>query len=474
MGSLADDTQWLDATDQAALVRNGHATPLELLDASIERAERLNPPLNALTWTWFDQARQAAASLPHIDQPFRGVPFILKDLHAAMSGTRLSNGNKALKAAAYTCDHNTTLVQRYIDAGLLIYGRGNSPEFGATPTTEPEAWGPTRNPWDTSRSVGGSSGGSAALVAAGVVPIAHANDGGGSIRIPAGFNGLVGMKGTAGRIPRGPHTGIAPMTVVVGCLARSVRDTARWYDVCNGHDMRDPYSLPRVDGWESGLGTHLGDLRGKRVAIVPNHGSATIRPELDEMVRAAGAALAADAGLQVVDGVEVNVPGLGLEWAMANLGSLLAELGDRWPGCKDDLTNEISFGLQIATEHYNLQMAANVESQRTRANEAMAAIFDQVDFLICATNPDAAYPAEVTLNTKVGELTVGPENNGALTIPANIVGNPSCQVPIGFIDGLPVGMQIIAPHHHDKLVLDLAWLVERERPWPLVAPSAPV
>jgi Asp-tRNA(Asn)/Glu-tRNA(Gln) amidotransferase A subunit family amidase len=263
------------------------------------------------------------------------------------------------------------------------------------------------------------------------------------------------------------------MTVVVGCLARSVRDTARWFDVCNGHDARDPYSLPRLDGWESGLGTHRDELRGKRVAIVPNLGGAVIRPELEELVRSAGEALAADAGLTIVDGVEVAIPGLGLEWAMANLSGLLAELGDRWPDCKDELTNEISFGLQIATEHFNLQMAANVEQRRTEANEAMAAIFDQVDFLICATNPDAAYPAEIMLNTRVGEVSVGPENNGALTIPANIVGNPSCQVPIGTVDGLPVGMQIMAPHHHDQLALDLAWLVERERPWPLVAPGAP-
>ncbi len=366
------------------------------------------------------------------------------------------------------------MVERAAAAGAIPVGLTTASEFGGLNVSMTKLNGITGNPWDPTRTAGGSSGGSASAVAGGLIPIATGGDGGGSIRIPAGFNGLVGMKGTAGRIPRGPHTGIAPLTVVVGCLSRSVRDTARWYDVCNGHDMRDPYSLPRVDGWETGLGTHLADLRGKRMAIVPDHNTAVIRPELDAMVRAAGEALAADAGLTIVDGVEVKVPGLGLEWAMANLGGLLAELGDLWPGCKDDLTNEISFGMQIASEHYNLQMAANVETQRTLANEAMAAIFDQVDFLICATNPDAAYPANVALNTRVGDVTVGPENNGALTIPANIVGNPSCQVPIGFIDGLPVGMQIVAPHHHDKQVLDLAWLTERERPWPLVANSAPI
>lgn len=463
------DTPWLD--DTCSLVdafRAGERSPAEEMEATLAAIEASN--LNAFSYLDGDAAMEAARTAD-VSLPFGGVALGVKELDY-VEGWPSTEGSVVFadRVATYT----STMVQRAMAAGSIPVGLTTASEFGGLNVSVTKLNGVTGNAWDPSRTAGGSSGGSATAVAGGLVPIATGGDGGGSIRIPAGFNGLVGMKGTAGRIPRGPHTGIAPMTVVVGCLARSVRDTARWYDVCNGHDMRDPYSLPRVDGWESGLGTHLGDLRGKRVAIVPNHGSATIRPELDEMVRAAGAALAADAGLQVVDGVEVNVPGLGLEWAMANLGSLLAELGDRWPGCKDDLTNEISFGLQIATEHYNLQMAANVESQRTRANEAMAAIFDQVDFLICATNPDAAYPAEVTLNTKVGELTVGPENNGALTIPANIVGNPSCQVPIGFIDGLPVGMQIIAPHHHDKLVLDLAWLVERERPWPLVAPSAPV
>src|SRR5690606_16445113 len=143
-----------------------------------------------------------------------------------------------------------------------------------------------------------------------------------SIRIPAGFNGLLGMKGTFGRIPRGPRTMVSPLTVVVGCLARTVRDAARWYDVCAGHDPRDPYSLPAVEGWERDLGTHLEDLRGKKAVTAPNLGSAIVRPEVAEIVQEAGEALARDAGLELVD-VPVELPGLGVEWAIGNLATLL-------------------------------------------------------------------------------------------------------------------------------------------------------
>jgi Asp-tRNA(Asn)/Glu-tRNA(Gln) amidotransferase A subunit family amidase len=300
-------------------------------------------------------------------------------------------------------------------------------EFGGLNVSRSRLNGTTHNPWQQGRTCGGSSGGSAGAVAGGLVPIATGGDGGGSIRIPAAFCGLVGMKGTAGRIPRGPFTEIAPLTVVIGCLARSVRDVARWYDVCSGHDRRDPYSLPRVDGWERGLGTR--PLAGKRAVIAPTLGVATVRPEVEERVRAAGEALAKDVGLDLVE-VPVQLPGLGFEWAMSNLTQLRRALGDRWPDCKDDLTKELAFGMELAASSYDLDMAARVEAQRTEANERMAAIFDEVDFVICATNPDVAYPADIMANTRVGDVKVGLENNGALTIPANIVGNPAISIPV--------------------------------------------
>ncbi|HET7722447.1 MAG TPA: amidase, partial [Acidimicrobiales bacterium] len=365
-------------------------------------------------------------------------------------------------------DTSTMLTRLFEGGGANPVGLTTASEFGGLNVSTTRLNGTTHNPWQHGRTAGGSSGGSAAAVAGGLVPIASGGDGGGSIRIPAGFCGLVGMKGTFGRIPRGPRTMISPLTVVVGCLARSVRDVARWFDVCNGHDPRDPYSLPRIDGWERDLGSHLDDLRGMRVAIAPTLGAAIVRPEVEERVRAAGEALARDTGMQVVD-VPVTLPGLGTEWAIGNLATLLADLGDRWPGCKDDLTPEIAFGLEFATQAMSLQTAAASELARTAANEAMAAIFDEVDFVVAATNPDVAYPAEVRLNTRVGDERVGPENNGALTIPANIVGNPAVSIPVEPFGGLPVGMQVIGRHHADALLLDLALAVERACPWPLTA-----
>jgi aspartyl-tRNA(Asn)/glutamyl-tRNA(Gln) amidotransferase subunit A len=169
----------------------------------------------------------------------------------------------------------------------------------------------------------------------------------------------------------------------------------------------------------------------------------------------------------------VKLPDLGAEWAMSNLVQLRKSLGSLWPERKDDLTDEMAFGLTLAEQVYNLEMAGHVEEQRTEANERMAEIFDEVDFLICPTNPDVAYPAHVTVNLRVGDVQVPPQNNGVLTIPANIVGNPAVSIPVGTVDGLPVGMQIIGRHHEDALLFDLALAVERERPWPLVAPGAP-
>jgi len=261
--------------------------------------------------------------------------------------------------------------------------------------------------------------------------------------------------------------------VVSGVMARSIRDIARFYDVAAGYDSRDPYSLPKVTTWEDDLGSYREDLRGRRVAIVPDLGVAVVHPAVAEQVQQAGVELARAAGLHVVD-LELRFPGLGLEWAIGNLSGLLAELGDHWPHDRDQLTPEIAFGLGMAEELVNLSTNAKGEQARTRANETVAAAFDEVDLIICATNPDVAFPAEVSLNTRVGDERVGPENNGALTIPYNIVGNPSLSLPVGLVDGLPVGMQVAALHHRDAWLLDLGVIWEAERPWPLVAPGAPV
>ena len=460
------DAPWQgDACSLVDAFRSGERTPeeeVELVLAAIERST-----LQALCHLDAEGARAAAAEA-EVSQPLGGVPIGVKELEP-VEGWPQAEGS--LVFADRVADHTTTMVRRLEGAGVVKVGQTTASEFGGLNVSVTKLHGVTHNPWQAGRTAGGSSGGSAAAVAGGLLPIATGSDGGGSIRIPAGFCGLVGLKGTAGRIPRGPLTEIAPLTVVVGCVARSVRDVARWFDVCSGYDARDPYSLPRIDGWERDLGTH--PLAGLRLAIVPDLGNAVVRPEVDALVRAAGEALARDAALRIVD-IPVRLPGLGFEWAMANVSQLRRALAGLWPACKNDMTLEMAFGLDLADQMFNLEIAGKVEAQRTEANERMADVFDEVDVVVCATNPDVAFPAEIGINTRVGNVSVGPENNGLLTIPANIVGNPAISVPAGTVDGLPVGMQLIGRHHDDALLLDLARVVERERPWPLVAPGAPI
>ncbi|HEY7940088.1 MAG TPA: amidase, partial [Acidimicrobiales bacterium] len=387
------DAPWLgDTVSLVEAFRRGERSPLEELDATL--AAIGSSDLNAFSHIDAERARAAAASAD-VSQPFGGVPMGVKELDSV-------EGWPATEASLVFADRRatftSTMMQRIQAAGAVPVGQTTASEFGGLNVSVTKLNGITHNPWQHGRTAGGSSAGSSAAVAGGLVTIASGGDGGGSIRIPAGFCGLLGMKGTAGRIPRGPRTGIAPMTVVLGCQARSVRDAARWYDVAAGYDSRDPYSLPRVEGWERDLGTH--DLRGRRAVLAPTLGAAVVRPEVEARIREAGEQLAHDAGLVLVD-VPVALPGLGFEWAIGNLAGLREELGDLWPACRDELSAEIAFGLDLAQDALNLEVAGRAETARTDANEAMAAVFDEVDFIIAATNPDVAFPAHIAFNTRV-------------------------------------------------------------------------
>src|SRR5271157_1274764 len=237
-----DELTFLDATALADLVRRKEVKPIELVDATIERIERVNPKLNAVVAPMYDQARAAAQDdIP--DGPFGGVPFLLKDLVAAYAGVRMTSGSAFLRD--FVPDHDSELVRRQKRAGLIVVGKTNAPEFGILCTTEPLLFGPTRNPWDVNRTTGGSSGGSAAAVAAGIVPMAHANDGGGSIRIPASCCGLFGLKPTRARNPLGPDLGdMMGGFVCEHAVTRSVRDSAALLDATAGPDVGDPYWAP--------------------------------------------------------------------------------------------------------------------------------------------------------------------------------------------------------------------------------------
>ena len=241
---MSDDLATLDATAAAELVRSGSVSPLELVDEAIARIESTNGQLNAVITPLFEKARDAAASeLP--DGPFRGVPFLLKDLDVLSQGDPFHGGMRFLKQAGYVPDHSSYLVEKFRRAGLVTLGKTNTPELGLHVTTEPEAYGPSRNPWNPAHSTGGSSGGSAAAVASGMVPAAHASDGGGSIRVPASECGLVGLKPSRGRISLGPDYGEYWQGLVTShVVCRSVRDTAGLLDVAAGAMPGDPYVAP--------------------------------------------------------------------------------------------------------------------------------------------------------------------------------------------------------------------------------------
>jgi aspartyl-tRNA(Asn)/glutamyl-tRNA(Gln) amidotransferase subunit A len=459
------DAPWLgDACSLVEAFRQKELSPLEAVDACLAAIEQSE--LNAFSFVEPNSAREAARAAD-VSLPFGGVPIGVKELDHVRDWPATE---ASLVFKDRISDYDSTHVARLRAAGCTLVGLTTSSEFGGINLTFTKLNGATRNPWNSERTPGGSSGGSASAVAGGLVPIATGGDGGGSIRIPAGFTGLFGLKNTYGRIPKGPYAEIGSLTAVQGCLARSVRDAARWVDVANGFDHRDPYSLPRVEGWEAGLGTR--ELRGRRVAIAPDVGAAVVHPDVQRVVVEAAEALVNDAGLELVD-VLVKLPDFSVEWALAGLVGLNAELGDRYPECEQELTREIRFGMRMAKELYNLEQASKVESWRHTMNEAMADLFDQVEFVIASTNPDVAFGREGPLPTTVDDVTVSPGNNGALTIPANVFGNPAVSIPAGTVEGLPVGLQVIGRHHQEPLLLDLALIAERERPWPLVAPGAP-
>src|SRR5580704_696328 len=287
-------TPWLgDACGLVDALRAKELSPLEALDDCIAAIE--TSPLNAFSFTDFERAREAA-KVANVALPFGGVPWGVKELER-VEGWPYTEASTLFKDRV--SDYDATSVDRLRTSGAVLAAQTAAPEFGGINCTSTELHGTTRNPWNLQRTPGGSSGGTAAAVAGGLLPIATGSDGGGSIRIPAGFCGLFGLKATYGRIPGGPNASMSPLTAVNGCLTRSVRDAARYFDTVNGFDQRDPLSLPKVGGWEAGLGSF--DLAGKTVAILPELGTARVRAEVADVVVDAAHRIARSAGLRVVD-----------------------------------------------------------------------------------------------------------------------------------------------------------------------------
>ena len=465
---------WLgDACGLVEAFRAKQVSPLEVLDASIDAIG--DSPLNAFSFTDFDAARESARRAD-VSLPFGGVPFGIKELEK-VAGWPYTEASMIFRDRI--ADHDDTSLSRLRASGAVLAAQTTAPEFGGINCTSTELHGTTRNPWNLERTPGGSSGGTAAAVAGGLLPIATGSDGGGSIRGPAGFSGLFGLKATYGRIPKGPDGTIEPMTTVLGCLTRSVRDTARYFDACNGFDRRDPLSLPRVQGWEAGLGRH--DLSGLTAVILVDLGIAQVREEVAALVAASAEELAERAGLRIVT-VVPDLPPLRGAWALANQPPFVADLGDAYPARIGELSREMSLGLESARERYSLERAASIERYRRHLNGAMADLFDQADFVFCSTHPDVAFKAEgpppSTLPGRDLIHEVGFAraimNQAALTAPSNLNGSPAMNIPAGLVDGVPVGLQVLAGHHREPLLLDLALVAEREMPWPQVAPGAPL
>jgi amidase len=450
------------------MVRRKEAKPIELVDAAIERIERLNPTVNAVVTRMYDEARAAATrGLP--GGPLAGVPFLLKDLQAAYAGVRMTSG------AAFTRDfiptRDSELVVRLKRAGLVILGKANTPEFGVMVTTEPRLFGPTRNPWDTKRTTGGSSGGSAAAVASGMVPMAHAGDGGGSIRIPASCCGLFGLKPTRARNPLGPECGdVISGLVVEHALTRSVRDSAALLDATSGPDLGDPYwAPPPKRPFLQEIGANPGRLR---IAFTTNALTDTpIHPDCVEAVREA-AQLCSDLGHEVA---EASPP--------VSADHLLLALGTLWgSGCAWSIDQAAFLTGQKPTpdqfepatwtlyEMGRQQSASEYLGALTTAQKIsrdMARFHIDYDVWLTPTLSEPPVPLG-TFNTPEnpmeGLLTAG--GFSTFTTICNVTGQPAMSVPLHWnADGLPVGTQFIGRFGDEATLFRIAAQLEEARPW---------
>lgn len=471
MTSIADDTRWLDATALAELVEAGEVKPLELVDAAIERIEALDGPINAVIMRWFEHARElAAGDLPH--GPFRGVPFLLKDLSAHYAGQPLTNGNVALRDAMPISAADTTLVTRFRSAGLVTLGRTNSPELGSVPVTEPVAYGPTRNPWDHARVPGGSSGGAAAAVAAGMVPIAHASDGGGSIRIPASCCGLVGLKPSQGRITLGPFRTESGLSVEL-CVSRTVRDTARLLDAVHGPGVGDTVIAPApVRPYVDELGVDPGRLR---IGLLDHHPrDGTIHPDCVAAVRHA-ASLLESLGHDVEPGFPAALADESVTRRFMALWATMAATGIDAYGAmlgRPLTEDEVEPGNWAQAQQARTMSAVDYANALTATAEHRRAIqqwwADGWDLLLTPTLGEPPLPIG-ELDVDKGGLARALRRAGEFvpfTPPFNISGQPAINVPLWWNDdGLPIGIQLVAAYGREDVLIRVASQLEQAAPW---------
>ncbi len=476
---MNEEIRGLDATAQAEIVSSGESNPRELLDVALEQAERVNPEINAIISPLYEQAAiEADGDLP--EGPFRGVPFLFKDLGAGLAGQPCHMGNRVLKEIDFRMPVDTHLGTCFREAGLVTIGRASTPEFGILPTTEPVSYGPTKNPWDTTRTTGGSSGGSAAAVAAGIVPIAHASDGGGSIRIPASANGLVGLKPSRARISQSPLNGdtMSGLTTEL-VVAKSVRDIARMLDWVHGPVAGDPYGCP-VPGhpYVEDLLIDPGKLHIGLLAE-PMTGN-VLDTEIIDAARSTARRLEA-LGHEVSEH-EVPVAGDGdqlfdsfiTRWAagMSQTVSVIGALVGR-PLTADDV-EPLTWVLAERGQRESGATYLDAIQQHQVMARMIASLYRS------EVNPGGfdliLTPTLATVPPKLGTFDdSGPDPMVAIekardfanfTGTFNATGQPAISVPMEMsAEGMPIGMQLVAPLWREDLLFRVSSQLEQAHPW---------
>ena len=462
----------VDGVELARLVQQGKASPTELLEEAIARADAINPKLNAIIHRLDEQARSVAASMSKQktseQATLRGVPFLTKDLTVMTKGDPYHAGNVALRDSDFRAGHTTHLATMFQQLGLVNFGRTNTPEFGGTVTTEPISHGACRNPWNIDHSTGGSSGGSAAAVAAGIVPIAHANDGGGSIRIPASECGLVGLKPSKGRVSFGPKLGEAWAGAAIdGVVTRTIRDTARVLDGISQPWIGDPYWAPLpTTSFEQAISDAPRQLR---VGLVTESSWGTVHPECIMAVEQTALALQ-DLGHLV----EVAKPDAlfdddlfeHFKVVLASSEAFSVEklqdaVGRRFE--TGDMEADTQALVELGRKYSATDYLASVEWFHSYTRQ-MASWWQEFDLLL---TPVIAEPPP-----KIGELRdprTGTKRLRELllfTAQFNITGQPAISLPMHTSkEGLPIGVQLVAAMHGESLLLQVGQQLEDASSW---------
>jgi amidase len=468
---MSEEALRKSAIEQAALVRSGELSARELVEASLAAIDRLNPELNAFITMCGERAlAEAEAIEPGDERPLAGVPIAIKDILALTEGVRTTFGSAVTGDWIPPIDSN--VVQRLRGAGAIVVGKTNVPELGILPVTEPHRFGPTRNPWDTSRTPGGSSGGSAAAVASGMLALAHANDGGGSTRIPAACCGLVGLKPTRGRISVAPIPNDTLGLATDGVVSWTVAETALSLDLLSGYEPGDPFPLPSPrDGFVAAVEREPGMLRvgfstraPNDAPVDPEHAAAVERTaELLESLghRVEEAQIEFDAGPFMENFLRLWIADVG-----AHARSLAALGGGQLDREQlEPLTRQMA---EQADGIAAVDLISSIEYLRLAARVGLG-FFTDHDVLV--TPVLAQPPLEIgALDPEEGEepiaMLVKSSNFVPFTPPANVTGQPAISLPLAQSEsGLPIGVQFIGGHGGDATLLSLAAQLEQAWPW---------